>query len=285
MLSVVYVTNRPVECVVGPERNAYRLLADSLQRQTLPPGLWELVVVDKSNELPRPELAWCGERVRYVRHRRTPWGDAFAPSIPRNDGLRAAQGEVVFGLDDGVSFGLELLAAVYRYANAGQYLAPVWKGPSDLRTGGSVTRPQQCGGILAYPRALAVELGGHPEAFAATIALEDWSFSSRLVRHGCQFVCDPSPALHVITHRTGATQRPGVARCCYAVQELTDRHPTANQPWGPGELDFAFGPVCGFLQNGACSITTRPCTERDRPSAAALDIMRTYESQPYSLFP
>jgi hypothetical protein len=291
MLSINYVSCRPVDCVVGPVTNQYRLLSESLRAQTLPAGLWELLVVDRDNPLPRPELAWCSERVRYVRHRRTPWGEAFAPSIPRNDGLAAARGDVVLGLDDAVSFGPRLLQAVYEYARGGQYLAPVHKRPNDKRAGGPPQTRELCGGLVAYPRELAITTGGHPENFAACYALEDHSFSRRMSAAGCHFVRDPDPELHIITHRTGPTRRPGLARCHYAVDELTQRHPRANTPWTPADLECLCGARCGFfVAPDRCQLLPaepgkpRKCVYLERPTPEAVAIMRDYEAQPYGLF-
>ena len=305
MISVVYVTNRPVNCigtydpalkqfVPAAQPNQYVHLSESLACQTLPPGLWELVVVDKANELPRPELAWCGDRVRYVRHRQTPWGDVFAPAIPRNDGLREAQGDIVFGLDDAVSFGPELLAAVLRYATAGRWLAPLWSTHDVPRASGPVVAQERCGGILAYPRALAIAQGGHEERFAGTEGLEDWNFSLRMTRAGCRFICDPSPGLRVTTHPTGKRHRLGLSRCCYAVDALVTGQPRANQPWTPEELACFSGPVCSFAVGAHCKLlggpsgknraALRPCHRPERPSAETLAIMTNYESHPFSSF-
>jgi hypothetical protein len=286
LISVVYITNRPPDCVEsGPTTNQYQLLSDALRRQTLPAERWEVVVVAAQGDVPRPELAWCETRVRYVRPRATPWGSAFNPASPRNDGLAAARGEVIFGLDDRVTFGPRLLEGVAQYAAQGMFLAPVWKTPRQLRTGGQVVPVELCGGDLAYPREVAISVGGHPEEFAGTLAFEDWSFSKRMSKAGCEFVCDPNPELHITAYKGSHTQRPGMVRCCYAVRELSDAHAHSNQPWTPEEIEHAFaGPTCGFDRGGCCTITRRACAQQNRPSAETVAIMRTYESAPWRTF-
>jgi hypothetical protein len=289
VLSVVYCTNRSPNCINGPIVNQYRLLSYSLLGQTLPPGLWELIIVSKDGAR-QPELDWCGSRVRYARQRPTPWGDAFNPAAARNTGLALAQGDTVFGLDDGTSFGPKLLEVVVRYATQGQYLAPVWKLPNEVRAPDVPQVTDLCGGLVAYPRAAAIAHGGHEELFAGTLAIEDWAFSRRLAKAGVRFLCDPALELHVVTHPTVAMQRPcpDPVRCCYAVDGLTREHARANQPWTPAEIEFAFaGPTCGFCKLGPCTVTGRPCERpkpADRPPDAAVKIMHDYEGQEFGPF-
>jgi hypothetical protein len=301
VLSVVYITCRPPLCVGNfvsaahnlvwvpePEPNHYRLLAASLAAQTFTD--YELIVVDESNDLPRPELAVLGDHVRYLRPRVTPWRalGAFAASVARNTGVLAACGDVIVGLDDCVSFGPDLLEQVAIRAERGSYLVlhlrPSEEGPNP-EPPFDVPRAR-AGGLLAYPREVALAIRVHEEKFTGVEALEDWEFSERLVRSGVRLV---SSAGRVTLHGHARTDR-APQRCCHAVRELVAGQACANQPWTPEQIDvfryrcpFQTGverrankefPLCAITANGRCD-------HPERPSGAALAIMQTYESSPW----
>lgn len=301
-LSVVYVTCRPplsignwisaahnLVWVPEPEQNHYSLLAASLSVQTFTD--YELIVVDESNELPRPELAGLGDRVRYVRPRVTPWRalGAFAASVARNTGLLAATGDVIAGLDDCVSFRPDLLAQVATRAERGVY--PVLAiHPSDRPPNPPpFDVPQsRAGGLLAYPRDVALQVGGWETRFTGCKALEDHEFSERLVRNGVRLVFNPEVEVVLHGHARAGHQ---IQRCCHAVRALVAGQARANAPWNAEQLQ-AFGDRCPFqsglerrasLEFPLCAITSNGrCDHPERPSSSARTIMHTYESAPFA---
>jgi hypothetical protein len=279
VLSVAYVTNRPTHPVVGSPRSQYEFLSDSLHAQTL--QSFELVCVIAQGDIPRPELDWLGDRVRYLRPHASPWpAGTFAPSIARNTALAAAHGDIVFGLDDCVSFGPGLLALVMSYAARGLWLAPTYGPPGSA----SVGQPQPqalCGGIVAYPRALAIELGGWEARYTGCCAYEDWEFSARLGRNGVKFISDPTG--HVTLHPHGSRHRGGATRCCYLVDHLLKGQAKANVPWTPDQIAMFEAPKCP-LDEGLCKAGGGKC-KVPRPTPEVIDIMRGYESQSRELFP
>jgi len=278
VLTVSYITNRSTHPLTNNPRGQYDLLAESLRAQTL--QSFELVCVDEHNPIPRPELTWLGDRVRYLRPHLNPWPpNTFSPSIARNTALLAARGDVVFGLDDCVTFGPGLLALVMSYAARGLYLAPTYGPPGYL----PVDAPKlqtQCGGIVAYPRALAIQCGGWEERYSGSCAYEDWEFSERLGRSGCKFIFDP--AGHVTLHQHVSRAKGGATRCCYLLHHLLNGQPVANAPWTPEQLAHFEAPKCP-LDDGRCLAGGGKC-KTPLPTPDVLAIMRGHESQPFSPF-
>ena len=274
MISVVYITNRGLSPFTSPAmagRSQFEVLAQSLDAQTYRD--FELVIVSsiggqvgKFDGPPSTTLR---------RPRWTPWSETWAKSIAtaRNTGLRVAQGDTIMGLDDCVSFGPGLLAQVADYAARGLYLAPAC-----MREDGTVLpsyAPGRAGGIVAYPRQLARDLGGHEERFNGCVSLEDWEFAERLHRNGVVFAHDDSARVTLHDHP------PGIAsyhRCGIAVYGLVRGQSVANRLWSEKELDTFALPVCSFLVDGVCSVVQTPCQAPRRPSAEAVNIMRTHES-------
>lgn len=294
-VSIVYVTNRGVTPLVSePARSQYDLLASCLRAQTS--ADFEVVVVDQGNPLPRPELEWLGGRACYVRPPDTPWRKlgAFCAASARNAGLRAARGGIVFGLDDCTSFPPTLIERVAAAFAQGWCLVPQYRHPNGAlwaQNHGAARR----GGILAYPREFALKLGGYEERFDGGLALEDWEFSERLAAAGVRWLDAPDLAVtihpHVARSAAHASKAPlGYQRCELAVYGLLHGQARANRPWTQEEL-LAFGPTCRFLDHDkqckvmATLINTpsrhpgakNPCCRPERPTAAALGIMSTYE--------
>lgn len=296
MISIVYITNRglyPCHDMPWREMSQYAILSQSLEAQTFTD--FEVVVVDAFNTLPRKELAWLGERVKYVRPRDTPWRRmrAFAPSSARNSGLAEAEGDLIFGLDDCTSFPANLL----------QLAATSWlKGrcvvPRCVRDDGSLVylpQAQRRGGVLFYPRAQAIAIGGHEERFDGTPCLEDWAFSEKLAAKGVKWNDDP--AAQVILHRhTPHEGKPasvagssGYHRCPWAVYRVVVDQPVGNRPWTAEQLNVFAAKVCPYLTEHGCRAQhdlyqggANPahfaCSWPERPSVEALSIMRTHES-------
>ena len=272
MVSFVYITDRPLLAFLAPElRGAtqYDVLAASLSKQR---GDYELIVVDKHNVLPRPELAALGSRVRYARPCWSPW--ALATTVARDTGLNLASGDAVVGLDDCASFDGGLLEAVERHAALGEFLVPATVAPDvppPVLDGPRVL----CGGILAYPRALAIELGGHEYRMAGGDAYDDWEFSRRLTRAGVRFVYDRGTVVRL--HQHVSVVRP-VARCAHLVYWLLRESRKANQPWTAEQLAGLSG-ACPFRRDG-CELIHAECDCAVRPTAEAVRAMREYEYLP-----
>ena len=284
MISIVYLTCRGPWPLASEKMRAlgqYDSLSDSLRQQTFTD--YELIVVDRCNVLPRPELYWLGNRVRYCRPRETPWDALWAKAIStaRNTGLCEAKGETVLGLDDCVSFGPHFLALVASHAQAGCYLAPtLTEEILDPKTGAFKewhTHPQwpdSAGGILAYPRQLALDLRGHEERFTGCHSLEDWEFSKRLTRNGMRLVHDDSEKITLYAHSFRIAHQ---QRCAWEVYGLLRGQPFANSKWTKGELAHFEAPVCGFLNVNHCEVADTGCQHKPRPTEAALNVMREYE--------
>lgn len=285
-VSLVYITDRGAFCMQGEpwcHLSQFAVLSDALRAQKC--QSFELVVVDRENQLPRHELDWLGDRVRYLRPRYSPWQalGAFSAATARNTGLLEARGDIVMGIDDCCSFGPRLVELVLDYASRGQFLAPTYSKPGSLHAG-APARQEMCGGIVAYQRKIALELGGWEERFNGSMAFEDWEFSTRLIRNGgVEFIADPEAHVTLYPH---SPRQGRIQRCCHAVWKLLSGQPRANRPWSPVELEVFRSPVCPYLEADGCHAQPpsqnryRGCDTPCRPSAEAVRIMETYESVP-----
>ena len=278
-ISVVYVTNRVLYPFLEPclkPLSQYETLSESLKNQSY--KNFELVVVDQLNSIPRTELSWLGDRVKYVRPRDTPWRrlGLFCPASARNSGLRVATGDVVLGMDDCVSFSPNLLESVMSYANTGVYLAPAYGISSDVRAPSRPRRQERCGGILSYPRAKAVELGMHEERFDGTRVMEDWEFSERLIREGgVEFVMDN--VAKVVLHRHNKLRDDGrIIRCGVLVRHLLKNSKFANTSWTQEQAHELSRP-CLYLRGSTCQLENNACKEPNPMPQFALDVMKEYE--------
>lgn len=303
MISVVYVTNRSSHPFTDPalrERSQYEVLAECLAAQTFRD--FELVLVTPDVEAADGILApRFPHPYRVVPPRPTPWRKlgAFAPASARNTGLLAARGEVVLALDDCVTFGPKLLSWVDGMLRHGRCYVPRYMRPTGEVA--ALMDGQKRGGILTYPRELALKLGGWEERFDGVFALEDWEFSERLARNGVVWY-DGDEAVILRGHKPHEA-RPyseagpsGYYRCCWAVYRLTGGQAEANRPWTPDDLQVFTQARCRYITDDAgCKVQPHPlfdnrpsklppCMCPDRPGPAALAIMREYESSAFSPF-
>lgn len=289
VISICYLTVRGLYPFLGERMKhlgQYDVLAEALRASTFTD--FEIVVVDKFNTTPRPELNWLGDRVTYAPFGETPWDALWAKNIPvgRNSALRAAHGEVILGLDDCVSFTPRLLQLVADHSSRGEYLAPALLNESNNASTGEVTWSRlgewqdAAGGILAYPRRLALEVGGHEERFVGCQALEDWEFCQRMVRAGMVLVHDDRETVKLHRHGFKNAQQ---YRCSWEVYGLLRNQRTGNRKWSRAEYEHFAAPRCGFLAPDGthCTVTIPPhgCGCRKRPTDAALRIMRDYETE------
>jgi hypothetical protein len=285
VLTVIYITNRglfPLVEAREKEISQYALLADSLREQHLRQEYWNLVVVDKLNPLPRHELDFLGDRVRYTRPRETPWQKmgVFAAASARNSGMLVADGDVILGLDDCVSFDNVFLEMIVDYARRGQYLAPLCCPPGDLRTRQPPRRQKDIGGVLSYPRETAIRLGMYDERFDGTEAFEDLEFSHRLAAvGGVEFYADDS--VRAVLHPHNERKR-RLARCAKLVNHLLHDSQCGNEPWTIEQLETLCTP-CRFSLNKRCQVDKLGCRGMNIPSSETVEIMRSYETLPWTL--
>lgn len=287
MISLIHITNQPEKPMLPPMEavSQYDLLAAGLAAQTFPD--WEAIIIDQFNELPRPELKQFGERVRYGRPPATPWLDlgAFSPANARDAGLRMARGSIAVGLDDCAETPPRLLEAVAGFAEKGRWLAPMFGPPGTLMAGG-VSRHTVCGGLVAYPVELALAMGGHDRRFDGCRSHEDWEFSRRLGRAGCQFITDGSMRIVLHPHRRIP---PRIFRCADLVYALLKDSEHANEPWRPEQMRALTGPCpCGLpsrtnqpqctVRNGHCRFRD-PVTDQGRQTPDAIRIVTTWEAK------
>lgn len=257
-LSVVYVTSRGLYPLTKePDRHLgqYDLLAESLRLQAFRD--FEVVVCDESNPLPRHELSLLGVAVRYVRPPWTPWRElgAFCAASARNAALYAARGEVVLGLDDCVSFGPDLLRQVAEHALRGEHLVPVCRGAYSTEHA-PMGLQGKAGGLLAYPRQVALDCGGHEERFDGAAACEDVEFSERLVRHGVKLVMLPEASVYLHDH---LPHNPVQPKCARAVEALLRGQQVANFPWTPAAVT-CLTRECSYRHGKQCDLTKGFCT-------------------------
>lgn len=301
MISVVHITSRglyPFIAEADRQLGQYDVLAQSLHEQSLKD--FEVVCVDATNPLPRPELTWwLKDRVRFVRPRETPWTrlGAFTAAVARNTGLVAARGDVIVGLDDCYSFPPEFLERVAELAARGLYAVPIIReddaayqvaGPRPL---GPLGADRVGCGLLVYPRALALACNGYDEVFERPG--EDLDLVDRLQRAGVTFVRDPG--VYVVAHRHELDRRPK-QRCGTLVRHLTAQRgdTRGNVPWTAAEL--AVWRRCPHARPSSSADTAgvtfcglKPITDSCElpwalPAAAlpaALELITTYETRPW----
>lgn len=287
MLTVLHVTARGAHCLVGSDLGQYDLLAASLAAQVDAAGApftaYELVVVDKVNPLPRPELARvrCDGGVRQVRPRATPWtrAGAFAPNAARNTGLALARGDVVCGLDDGYELAPGYLARCAGLAAGGRYAAAMLRQRDASvayppQPQGPVGAGEAVGGVCCYPLAAAVAVNGWDERFDGCSG-GDIDFTARLRAAGVAFVRDPAVAVTGWDHGARAWAHP---RCWRLALHLAERRRAdgdlrANAPWTAAEL--AAWAACA-RRTDDCPLTGFPCDHIGM--SLAHEIMVGYES-------
>ena len=282
-LSLVYITNRPAGQPESEQKKSptqYDLLAESLKNQSLPRDRWELVVVDEYNQVPRPELSFLDRRVKYVRPAPTPWRKLryFSPASARNAGLLVAEGDVVFGLDDFTVFDGGLLETILGFAEQDLYLEPVAIGLAERRALDGVVRPQElCGGVVAYPRAAAITVGGHDERFDSCEAFEDWEFSRRMAKvAGVKFVRDNCSKVVLFPHER-KTRR--LAKCAVLVDYLLRDSQVGNTPWTAEQVKL-LTKSCPFIgADKQCQIAGVACRGQTKLSTEAAEIVSGYESR------
>lgn len=268
LLSLLFITNRPLYPMTDTELSTYDLLAQSLLDQTYvrDGGALEVICIDRHNPIPRRELThFLGNRVRFFRPRDTPWTrlGLFAAASARNTGLVYVGREhdphdvTVVALDDCYEMSPRFLERIAAHAAEGRYVVPVLRnGPdAEQRFGGPFrigrNHPHDTthhpGGIISYPLDKAIAINGYDEKYDGCSCYEDIDLTARLELAGVQWARDE---LVVATaHAHGP--RLGQPRCALLVWMLAEaRRQTnasdalrGNVPWTADEL-AAFA-TCG----------------------------------------
>lgn len=283
LLTVVRVSDRgPAPLLERPGLTQYAQLAEDIRGQTF--RNWDLVVVDRLNPLPPPELADLGPRLTCVRAPATPWSllGSWAAAAARDAGLRAATGTWVLGLDDCVGLPPRLLEVVAEFAVRGLGVAPVLanhREPAPTRCG---TFPVEvAGGIVSYRRAAALAAGGHERRLDGCGGGEDTEFVARLVRLGHRFVADGRAFVRLHPHAP-STRR--VLRCPHRVLEVLGPSTRANVPWTPAQRALLLAERCPFAGvDGACGLLPREACRLPGPVPAFVrGVVERFEASPFA---
>ena len=302
-LTLVHITSKGLFPFVDERLRRvgmYDVLSESLRAQTFTAADgFELVCVDATNPLPRPELTWwLKDRVRFVRPRETPWRrlGSFCAASARNSGLAWARGETVVSLDDCYELPPHFLERVAELAARELYAWPhVRKGDGEQGAyaveGPCPLRPDEyAGGIVAYPLVAALSCNGWDERWDGTRYGEDWAFCQYIRARGVNYV--RSAGVYVVDqgrpgHVAGRGPRLTTHRCPRAIWALVSERgwQRANEPWTAPE--FTRLQRCAWRVGDRCSYVDLPsqcggiCEYPRTPTDDALRIMLDYESHPW----
>ncbi len=293
MISLLFVTARglfPMQGALG----TYDLLASCLAEQSYTEA--EVLVVDKENVLPRPELEFATRKtsggVRFLRPRPTPWTrmGAFAPNAARNTALCWARGQTVVAIDDCFVFGPHFLARIAALAERSEYAVPLLSQADNSvaypeRPAGLFPANAYAGGILAYPLEAAIAINGMDERFDGG-SCGDIDFFARLRLHmqatsTGRFVSDPGVAVVGYGHGGRTLAHPRCERLgWFLAQRRWERTLCANEPWSAAELETWV--TCGReLTPRVCTLSGAPCDYHE-PEPEAVGAIRTaYEAQAF----
>jgi hypothetical protein len=235
--------------VVIPTRNRARLLGEalaSLTRQTLPRELYEVIVVDDGSTDATPQVCRAFEHdLDLVYLPIPPSGIAAA----KNEGIRAAKGDVLFFFDDDDVAGAELLGGhldahlrrpepevvVLGYTSWSPFLpvTPVMEYTTEIgmevfsyplvREGRELGFDHFWGGRSSCKRNFLLERGMFDPGF--TWGLEDVELGYRLSREGLRIVFDP----RLVSYANRPLDYDDVCRRCEAIGQalisLATAHP------------------------------------------------------------
>ena len=297
MLTIVFVSSRGLfpftdssRILTGAESNLgmYDVLAESLKAQTCKD--YQVVVVDKFNPIPRPEVVYATRGSiggsEFYRPRQTPWTrmGAFAACAARNVGLIYARGETVLHCDDGYSFGPRTVERVLQLAAEGKSAVPMLRhiggdAVYGIAPTGEVPYSDNVGGMVSFPLADAIAINGWDERFDGCRLSEDVDTNRRLMKHGVRFWRDDDVWMQGLYH---APSRAKHLRCPILVMELSERRRgrgelRGNVPWSADEL--AMFETCGRAER-RCSITGAPCGQSAVEDEVARRLRLEYEAGP-----
>jgi len=293
MISLIFVTARGLFPMKG-SLGLYDLLAQCLAEQTFTD--YELIVCDKENALPRPEIEHAVRKstggVRFLRPRTTPWTrmGAFAPNAARNTALCWARGEVVTAIDDCFAISPRYLERTVELAARGQYAVAMLSQIDTsvaypVRPEGLFPATAYAGGILAYPLAAAIAVNGMDERLDGGSG-GDIDFFARLRLHLEQtgtgsFVSDPGVAVVGHSHGGRTLSHPRCWRIGWKLaQERWARSLRGNEPWTEAELRA--WATCGREQlPRVCTVSGLAC-DYDGPEPGNISQVREkFETRPW----
>ena len=290
MLTCIYITARGMFPMQGKSAHLsqYDLLSQCLSEQTYTDA--EILVVDKMNAIPRPEVEHACKRfsggVRFLRPRMTPWTrmGAFAPNAARNTALAYARGETIVAVDDCYSFKRHYFERIAELARQGQYtVSKLSQADNSVaypeRLAGPFPANQYGGGILSYALKDAIAVNGWDERFDGGSG-GDIDFFDRLRRHGVEFITDDGVAVVGHGHGTRTLSHPRCWRLNWNLaQKRRGSTLRGNEPWTPDEMQT--WTTCGRQElPRVCSVSGGAC-DYDGPEPLAITMLRRdYEQRP-----
>jgi len=287
MISLIYITARGLFPMQG-SLGQYAILASCLAAQRYTDA--EVIVVDKENVLPRPEIELACKHfsggVRFLRPRMTPWTrmGAFAPNAARNTALCYARGETIVGVDDMYEFGPRYFERIAELARERKYTVAKLSQVDNsvaypVRPNGPFPADAYGGGITSHPLAAAVSVNGWDERFDGGSG-GDIDFFDRLRRYGVEFVTDEAVA--VVGHWDGGRTL-AHPRCDRLSVELGLRRRKAgalraNEPWTAEEIRAWKN--CGRSASPRiCTVSGFACDYKDTEPADITALREQYETK------
>jgi hypothetical protein len=192
-----------------PDQHIFDYVPNVITKQDFDLDEMEVIIVDplwgRGGYRMQPERWRC-----HVRHIAPPYSAWVIRerrtnhALLRNVGLQAAKGELIFLVDDTISFDKDMLSRVWEEHQRGNAVSPLvtwWKGDEEvvnsrdwrwewLKQKGKSrwsTADEPNGhmepigyGIIAFPREVALQLGGYDQAMDAGTQLTDTTFGVRL---------------------------------------------------------------------------------------------------------
>jgi hypothetical protein len=287
VLTFIYPTARGLFPMKGNSLSQYDLLAQCLAEQRYTDV--EVIICDKENVLPRPEIELACRRfqggVRFIRPRMTPWTKmgAFAPNAARNSALCWARGQTIAGVDDAYSFGPYYFERIAALAAEGQYtVSKLSQADNSVaypdRPNGTFPVDAYGGGIISYPLAAAVAVNGWDERMDGGSG-GDVDFFARLRLHGVEFWTDAD--VTVVGHGHGARTlaHPRCERLSWSLAQQRHREHRlrANEPWMAEELQA--WRTCGRQNEPrVCSLTGFPCDYKEAEPGNVTAIRERHET-------
>lgn len=279
MLSFIFPTARglfPMKSALG----SYDLLASCLEEQNRTFMDYEIICVDRTNVLPRPEIEHAVRHttggVRFLRPRPTPWTrmGAFAPNAARNTALAWARGETVVMCDDCFQLSPRYFARIAELATRGEYAVAMLSQADNSvaypeRQPGPFPENAYAGGIIAFPLSAAIAVNGMDERMDGGSG-GDVDFFARLRFCGVRFVSDPEVRVVGHSHGGRTLSHPRCDRMSWHLaQRRWGRSLRGNEPWTAEEL-LAWA-TCG--RGKACSLSGAAC-DLDGPEPASVAAVR-----------
>ena len=277
-ISVLLCTVRPGNAYVNhPEWHVLQKVIDDLERQTFLD--FELVVVD--GLAGQRDQAWkltANIPITHIPPTPSFWTEHRKVAICRyrNTGIAHCRGELIVNLDDCCELPPYYLEMFWHaWKNHGTCLSPLWHESGDSRPKGDVQGVPQVRhqlhadlyevrpnppvfGFGSYPREVALWLNGYNEWFDGSQALEDFDWSTRLLKRGVKMHLAPVPGfkIHAQSPHDPRVIDPDepLVKCCnqsWWAARVKRGVNIANHTWPEGVCEELVGP-CFLLDGGRC---------------------------------